>query len=198
MAKGPNYNLPFKRRRKGKTDYKARKAFLISRKTRLVIRRSLKNMIAQMIFANPQGDEVIVSAHSRELTKNYGWKAARGNIPTAYLTGLLCGLKAKEEGVSEAILDIGLNSPTQGGRVFAALKGVLETGVTVPYNEEKLPSERRIEGQHIAEYAEKLTATPEEYTARFSKYLDKSLPPERVPEHFRKVKKKIIESGRGE
>ncbi|MFW6117705.1 MAG: 50S ribosomal protein L18 [Thermoproteota archaeon] len=198
MAKGPHYRLPFKRRRDGKTDYKARKAFLLSRRLRLVIRGSLKNMIAQIISAKPKGDEVLVSAHSRELTRDYGWKASRGNIPTAYLTGLLCGLKAEEKGIEKAVLDLGLNSPIKGGRIFAALKGVLDSGIKVPYNKEKIPDEARIEGQHIADYAEKLTANPEEYKARFSRYLKKKLPPEEIPEHFRKVKKNIIESGSGE
>jgi len=198
MAKGPHYRLPFKRRKAGKTDYKARKAFLLSRKLRLVIRVSLKNTLAQIIIAKPKGDEVIVSAHSRELSRNFGWLAFRGNIPTAYLTGLLCGLKAKEKGVEEAILDIGLNPPAKGGRIFAALRGVVDAGLTIPYNEEKVPDEGRIEGQHIAEYAEELAENPEDYTARFSKYLEKNLLPEKIPEHFRKVKKKIIESGIGE
>ncbi|MCW3982068.1 MAG: 50S ribosomal protein L18, partial [Candidatus Bathyarchaeota archaeon] len=30
MARGPSYRLPFRRRREGKTDYKARRALLIS------------------------------------------------------------------------------------------------------------------------------------------------------------------------
>lgn len=197
MAKGPHYRVPFRRRKNGKTDYKARKALLLSRKPRLVVRGSLRNMIAQIVVAKPTGDEVIVSTHSRELTRKYGWKASRSNIPAAYLTGLLCGLKVKAKGVEEAVLDIGLNSPTRGGRVFGALKGVLDAGVNVPHNEEKLPDEDRIEGQHIADYAEVLSSNPEEYQTRFSNYLEQRLPPEKLPEHFGKVKKSIIDSVRG-
>jgi large subunit ribosomal protein L18 len=197
MAKGPRYCVPFRRRKEGKTDYKARKALLLSGKPRLVVRDSLRNMIAQIVVAKVHGDKVTVSAHTRQLTKNYGWKAPTGNIPAAYLTGLLCGLKAKAEGVDEAILDMGLNSPTKGATIFSTLKGVLDADVSVPHDEEKFPKKERIEGQHIARYAEILASNPEEYETRFSKYLEEKLPPESLPKHFAEVKKKITTMLRG-
>ncbi|MDH5460351.1 MAG: 50S ribosomal protein L18 [Candidatus Bathyarchaeota archaeon] len=197
MAKGPRYCVPFRRRREGKTDYRARKALVLSGKPRLVVRGSLKNMIAQIIVAKPHGDEAILSAHGGELAKKYGWKAPRGGLPAAYLTGLLCGLKAKAEGVKEAILDTGLHSPTKGARVFAVLKGVLDAGLNVPHSEEKLPDEKRIKGEHIAEYAQSLASNSEEYQARFSKYLEQKLSPEKLPKHFEQVKKGILATFRG-
>ena len=111
MAKSGNYRVQLRRRREGKTDYQARKALVTSGKPRLVTRASLKNVTVQITIAKPHGDEVLASANSRELIKNYGWKAPTGNIPAAYLTGLLCGIKAKNKGVKEAILDIGLDFP---------------------------------------------------------------------------------------
>jgi len=190
MAKDSRYCVQLRRRKEGKTDYKARKALVISGKPRLVVRNTLKNVIAQIIVAKPHGDEVLVSAHSREL-KKYEWKAHAGNLSSAYLTGLLCGLKAKAQGVKEVILDIGLHSPSKGARVFAMLKGVLDAGVHVPHSEEKLPDEKRIEGEHIAKYAASLASNPEEYQSKFSKYLEQKLPPEDLPKHFAKVKKEI-------
>jgi len=191
MAKDSRYCVKLRRRKEGKTDYKARKALVISGKPRLVVRNTLKNVIAQIIVAKPHGDEVLVSAHSREL-KKYEWKAHAGNLSSAYLTGLLCGLKAKAQGVKEVILDIGLHSPSKGARVFAMLKGVLDAGVHVPHSEEKLPDEKRIEGEHIAQYAKSLSSNPEEYQSKFSKYLEQKLPPESLPKHFAKVKTKIL------
>lgn len=191
MAKDSRYCVQLRRRREGKTDYKARKALVISGKPRLVVRNTLKNVIAQIIVAKPHGDEVLVSAHSREL-KKYEWKAHAGNLSSAYLTGLLCGLKAKAQGVKEIILDIGLHSPSKGARVFAMLKGVLDAGVHVPHSEEKLPDDKRIEGEHIAQYAESLASNPEEYQSKFSKYLEQKLPPESLPKHFAKVKTEIL------
>ncbi|MGD8545295.1 MAG: 50S ribosomal protein L18 [Candidatus Bathyarchaeota archaeon] len=194
MAKGPRYNVPFRRRKEGKTNYKIRKALLLSGKPRLVVRNSLNNMTAQIIIAKPQGDQVTVSSNTKQLIKKFGWKLPTGNIPAAYLTGLLCGLKARAEGVDSAIMDIGLNSPTKGAAVFATLKGVLDAGVKVPHKEEKLPDKERIEGQHIAGYAEILTSSPEEYQAKFSKYLKTNLTPEDLTKHFTEVKKNIIEA----
>ena len=191
MAKDSRYCVQLRRRKEGKTDYKARKALVISGKPRLVVRNTLKNVIAQIIVAKPHGDEVLVSAHSREL-KKYEWKAHAGNLSSAYLTGLLCGLKAKAQGVKEVILDIGLHSPSKGARVFAMLKGVLDAGVHVPHSEEKLPDEKRIEGEHIVQYAESLASNPQEYQSKFSKYLEQKLPPESLPKHFAKVKKEIL------
>jgi large subunit ribosomal protein L18 len=192
VARNSRYCTKFRRRREGKTDYRARKAFILSGKPRLVARTSINNTTAQIILAKPTGDQVLVSAHSRELTKKYGWKAPRGNLPAAYLTGFLCGLKAKAHGVGEAILDMGLYPPSQGARVFAVLKGVLDAKVNVPHSEQKLPDEKRIGGEHIAKYAEGLASNAEEYQGKFSKYLEQKIRPETLPKHFAKVKSDMV------
>jgi large subunit ribosomal protein L18 len=192
MARGSTYRVPLRRRREGKTDYQARKALVLSGKPRLVPRSTIKNVAVQIIIAKPHGDEVLAAAHSREL-KKYGWKAPTGNVPAAYLTGLLCGLKAKAKGVTEAILDIGLVAPTRGSKVFAALGGVLDAGFDVPHDEEKIVQERS-EGKHIAEYGKSIIADPEFYSAKFSEYLEQKIAPEKLPEHFAKVKADITDS----
>jgi large subunit ribosomal protein L18 len=192
MAKNSRYCAPYRRRREGKTDYKARKALVLSGKPRVVVRGTLKNVIAQMVVAKPKGDQVLASAHSRELAKKYGWKASRGNLPAAYLTGLLCGLKAKAQGVEEAIPDIGLQSPSKGARVFAVLKGVLDAGINIPYGEKKLPDEKRAKGEHIVQYAKSLSSNPEEYQTRFSAYLKQEAPPEKLSKYFDEAKKEIV------
>jgi len=193
MARSSRYRVPLRRRRQGKTDYQARKAFVLSGKPRLVTRSTLKNFSAQIVVAKPRGDEVLAAAHSRELKREYGWKVPTGNVPAAYLTGFLCGLKAKSKGVKEAILDVGLVSPTKGSKVFAALSGVLDAGVNVPHDKEKIVKERA-KGEHIANYAESLGADSERYTARFSKYIGQKLSPEKLPAHFTKVKANIDSS----
>ena len=193
MAKSGNYRVKLRRRREGKTDYQARKALVVSGKPRLVTRPSLKNVTVQITMAKTHGDETSASANSRELVKNYGWNAPTGNIPAAYLTGLLCGLKAKAAGVVEAILDIGLISPTKGSKIFAVLSGVLDAGVDVPHSEEKIVKER-MKGEHIAKYAKSLGAGSDEYTAKFSKYTTQGVAPEKISEQFTKVKAQIVDS----
>lgn len=192
MARSARYCVPYRRRRDGKTDYEARRAFIVAGKPRLVVRGSIKNVITQILLAKPRGDEVLVSAHSRELMKSYGWKGSGGNVSAAYLTGFLCGHKAKAKGVEEAIPDIGLRSPSKGARIFAALKGVLDAGIEVPHSEEKLPDEKRIGGEHISKYAESLSPGSEEYQVKFSGYLERKLQPETLPDHFAQVKKDIV------
>ena len=197
MARNARYRVKLRRRREGKTDYQARKALVVSGRPRLVARKSNKNMVAQVVIAKLHGDEVLAAAHSSELTKKFGWKASTGNVPAAYLTGLLCGLRAKKEGITEAVLDIGLISPTKGSRLFAALGGVLDAGLGVPHSEEKLVKER-LNGVHIATYGKKLGAGSESYSSKFSGYLGQNLSPEKIPEHFTQVKADIVNSFKSE
>jgi large subunit ribosomal protein L18 len=181
-----------RRRREGKTDYQARKALVLSGRPRIVARNSLKNSSVQIVIAKPVGDFVLAAAHSKEL-KKFGWKAPTGNVPAAYLTGFLCGLKAKAKGASEAILDIGLVAPTKGSKLFAVLSGVVDAGVVVPHDEAKIVKDM-LKGEHIAKYGKSLGAGSEVYSAKFSKYLAEKVSPEKLPEHVAKVKAEIAGS----
>lgn len=192
MAWGPSYRVPFRRRREGKTEYQLRKGLVLSRLPRLVVRGTLRHTIVQVVEAKAKGDETIASAQSRELTKTYGWRGSCGNIPAAYLTGLLCGYRAAAKGIKRAVLDTGLQSPSRGARVFAALKGVVDAGVAVPHDEGVLPDESRVQGQHIVEYANRLSSNTEIYQKMFSGYLSKKMPPEKVSEQFSLTKEKIV------
>lgn len=143
------FGLPLKRKRQSKTDYRARLELLKSRKLRFVVRRSLKNVLVQIVEYVPDGDKIIVTASSKELQKHFGWDIARRNTPAAYLTGLLAGVKAKEKKVKEAILDMGVQKVMKGSLIFAAVKGANDAGFTVPCGKEAIPAEDRIVGKHI-------------------------------------------------
>jgi large subunit ribosomal protein L18 len=191
MARGPDYSVPFRRRREAKTDYKKRRALVISGLPRLVVRPTSKNIIVQVIEAKPEGDYVLASANSMELRKKFNWKGNCGNLPTAYLTGLLAGFKALEKNIKKAILDIGLKRPTKGARLFAAMKGALDAGLEIPHDEKIFPEESRIKGEHIVTYAKKLSPIPELYNRYFSSYIKKGLNPQDIPMHFEEIKEKI-------
>ncbi|MDK2789770.1 MAG: large subunit ribosomal protein [Methanothermococcus sp.] len=192
MAHGAKYRVPFRRRRERKTDFRQRLGLLLSGKPRLVARKTLNNNIAQLISYDEKGDVVLVSAHSKELVK-IGYKGHCGNIPAAYLTGLLLGKKAVKEGYEEAVLDIGLQRATKGAAIFAILKGALDAGMDIPYSEDVIADEERLNGTHIKNYAELLKEEDEEaYKRQFSKYLEKGLNPEDLPEHFEEIKEKIL------
>ena len=194
MAEGPSYRVPFRRRREGKTDYESRRALVLSRLPRLIVRRTLKHTTAQVITAKTSGDVVIASAHSRELMKIFGWQGSCKNMPAAYLTGLLCGYRAIAHGIKKAVLDIGLHRPSRGSRVFAVLKGVLDAGMLVPHDEKILPDEKRMCGNHVVDYANQLLSDPAAYQKRFSNQLSKKLRPEQLSEHFSLTKEKITSS----
>ncbi len=140
--------IQHKRRGQQKTDYKKRLALLKSGSSRFVVRKSLENMRIQVIEFNPSGDKTLASAFSVELEK-FGWKGGNGNIPAAYLTGLLAGVRAKKSGIGEAVLDMGLQTSTKGSRIYAALKGAVDAGLSVSHSEDVLPAEERVSGKHI-------------------------------------------------
>jgi large subunit ribosomal protein L18 len=146
--------IQFKRRTEKKTNYVKRIALLKSEKTRLVIRKSLSNISIQFINFKSSGDETMACANSTEL-KKIGWNRT-GNVPAAYLTGLLAGKKAKTKNIKEAVLDMGLQTSTKGSRIYAALKGVLDAGINVPHSKDILPSDERIRGEHISKDLAKL------------------------------------------
>jgi large subunit ribosomal protein L18 len=117
----------------------------------MVVRRTNRHILIQLVTAEMEGDKTLVSANSSEL-EQYGYTGATANTPAAYLTGMLFAVKAKKAGQDRAILDIGLNRATPGARVFAALKGAVDAGLEIPYGEEIVPSEERLKGAHIAAY----------------------------------------------
>lgn len=192
LATGPSYRVAYRRRREGKTDYQMRRALVLSGIPRLVVRGSLRNTTAQLVKPELNGDRIMTSASSSELAKRYGWLGDTGNLSAAYLTGLVCGLKAAGQGVKDAVLDIGLNYPSNGARIFAVLKGAVDGGLSINFDKEKLPDQKRINGQHIAEYAKRLAGTPEAYQKQYSGVLAKGLKPEEIADHFAQVKQKII------
>lgn len=150
MAHGPRYRVAFRRRREGRTDYRTRLALVKSGEPRLVVRKSHRTITVQFIDFDEKGDVIRAAATSKDLAQ-HGWTTSTGATPAAYLTGLLAAKRAKSKGISRAVLDIGRNEPTKGGRLFAALKGVLDGGIQVPHSKEVLPDEKRLAGGHLAD-----------------------------------------------
>lgn len=89
------YQVKYRRRREGKTDFYARRRLIVqdknkyeSKKYRLVVRRTNRRIITQITYATIQGDRVLCEADSRDL-KKYGVEAGLTNYAAAYATGLL-------------------------------------------------------------------------------------------------------------
>jgi len=191
MAKRKLYNLSFKRKRKGKTEYRGRLKLLLSGKPRLIIRKSLKSISAQVAEYNEKGDKILLCSSSIHL-KKYGWKSGFSNLPSAYLTGLLIGKKALNKGIKELIPDIGLNKSVMGTKIYALLKGTKDAGVNLSCSEEIFPKEERIRGEHIKKYAEDLSKDKDQYNKKFSDYIKNNFDPLKITENFETTKNKIL------
>src|SRR5439155_18498797 len=118
-----------------------------SGKPRVVVRKTLNQTIVQFVVPDTPGDKILATAQSIDL-KEHGWSAGTGNLPAAYLTGFLAGRRASAKGLKEAILDIGGQRPPPGGRRFAALPGLLDSGAAGPHSPEGLPAQDRARRPH--------------------------------------------------
>jgi large subunit ribosomal protein L5e len=170
------YQTKYRRRREGKTDYYARKRLITQAKNkygapkyRLVVRFTNRDIIAQVVSSEINGDKVLVAAYAHEL-KAYGIKHGLTNWAAAYCVGLLIarrvlkklGLDEQFAGVEEpdgeftlteaaegddgesrrpfkAFLDVGLARTSTGARVFAVMKGASDGGILVPHSEKRFP-----------------------------------------------------------
>ena len=106
------FQVKYRRRREGKTDYRARKRLITqdknkynSPKYRLVVRLSNTRVICQIAYAEIDGDKVMAAAYSNEL-KRYGLSVGLKNYAAAYCTGLLVGRRLLKK--------LGLDSDYEG------------------------------------------------------------------------------------
>merc|ERR1711878_218979 len=89
------FQVKFRRRREGKTDYYARKRLVVQDKNkyntpkyRMIVRSSNKDITCQIAYARLEGDRIVAAAYSHELPR-YGVKVGLTNYAAAYCTGLL-------------------------------------------------------------------------------------------------------------
>uniref|UniRef100_A0A6N2LE22 Large ribosomal subunit protein uL18 C-terminal eukaryotes domain-containing protein n=1 Tax=Salix viminalis TaxID=40686 RepID=A0A6N2LE22_SALVM len=137
-AYSKRFQVKFKRRRAGKTDYRARIRLINQDKNkyntpkyRFVVRFTNKDIIAQITSATIAGDIVLASAYAHELPR-YGLEVGLANYAAAYCTGLLLArrvLKMLEmdeeyEGNVEATGEDYSVEPADSRRPFRALLDV--------------------------------------------------------------------------
>jgi large subunit ribosomal protein L18 len=183
MATKSTYEVKFRRRREGKTDYKKRLALVKSKKVRIVVRKTNTRIIAQAMKFDLKGDIAIASVDSKEL-KKYGWHGTN-NTPSAYLVGFLLG---KKIGKQPCVLDIGRKHPSHGSVIFAALKGAVDSGLEMPYSADAVPSEDRLNGKVLDDYAKKLG---DKAKVLFASYIKEGVQPGSFQKTFEKAKAEI-------
>jgi len=232
------FQVKFRRRREGKTDYQARRRLVVqdknkynSPKYRFVVRCSNKKVLCQIVQAKMIGDFTICQASSLELPK-YGAKVGLTNYAACYATGLLCarrllkklGMDGDYEGQTEVdgemytveeegdkrpftCLDVGLVRTTTGNKVFGALKGAADGGLSIPHSEKRFPGYDR-EGKdfdaethkkyifagHVTEYMELLEEEdPDRYQVQFAKYIEEEIEGDSLEDMWTEVHSKIRE-----
>ena len=191
MARGSRYKVPFRRRREGKTHYYRRKKMILSGIPRFVIRKTNKHVIVQIADAKQKGDKILVQANSKELSK-YGWNYGTKNLPAAYLVGLLAAKKAQNLKLKKVITDFGLHPPNPESRLFATVKGAIDGGLSINCPEDHFPKEARLQGKHIAEFAQAIKKSKKATMQnQFSSTIKQGLNLEKIPDNFEESKAKI-------
>ena len=165
--------VPFRRKREQKTDYKKRLNLLKSKTPRLVIRLTKNNVTAQ-----------IITITGKQLEK-LGYNLNKGNTCAAYLAGLAIGKAALAKKITTAIPDFGLHGVVKKTRLFAVIKGAIEAGLKINCPKEVLPSDERVSGKHVEDYA-KLKEDA------FSNYIKKGIKVNEITKTIQTVKNKII------
>ena len=131
-----------RRRQEAKTDYKARLSLLRSGKARVVVRKTNRYILGQVVVADKAQDKVLINVSSKDLLLQ-GWpaelKGSLKNLTAAYLTGYLLAVRSKK--TNSAILDLGMQRNVKNSRLYAFVKGAIDGGMKIPCNEDVLPGE---------------------------------------------------------
>lgn len=130
------YQVKYRRRREGKTDYYARVRLTAQDKNkyntpkyRFVVRFTNKDVVCQIVYATLAGDRIVSSAYSHELPR-YGLSVGLTNYAAAYATGLLLarrvlaklGLDKHYEGKTEELgEDYTVEAEDDGPRPFTCI-----------------------------------------------------------------------------
>jgi len=232
------FQVKFRRRREGKTDYRQRKRLVAQDKNkynipkyRFVVRFSNKDITCQIAYAKIIGDVIISAAYGHELT-HFGMPAGQHNYAAAYATGLLLArrtlkklslddkykgnetISGEDYNVEElpdgprpfsALLDVGLRRTTTGAKLFAALKGATDGGISIPHSDtrfvgydkesKKLNADvlrKYIFGGNVADYMKHMKEQDSgKYEKHFAKFIKAGVKPEDLEKQWQKVHKAI-------
>ncbi|MEK6823524.1 MAG: 50S ribosomal protein L18 [Nanoarchaeota archaeon] len=139
-----------RRRKEYKTNYKKRFALLKSELPRIVFRKTNRYLIAQYVQSKNAQDKIIFGIDSRELIK-YDWPGKENikSIPAAYLTGYLIGGKILLKKLEKPIIDLGMIRSIHKSKVYAFIKGLVDSGIKIECDKENFPDESKINGEHL-------------------------------------------------
>ncbi|PQQ03362.1 60S ribosomal protein L5 [Prunus yedoensis var. nudiflora] len=188
------FQVKYKRRREGKTDYRARIRLINQDKNkyntpkyRFVVRFTNKDIVAQIVSASIAGDLVLAAAYAHELP-SYGLEVGLTNYAAAYCTGLLLARRVLKK--------LEMDDEYEGN-----VEGALDGGLDIPHSEKRFggfskdskqldPEVHRkyIYGGHVAAYMRTLMEDePEKHQTHFSDYIKKGIEADNIEAVYKKV-----------
>jgi len=184
--------VKFRRRQEAVTDYRKRLGLVKSSIDRVVVRKSNKRILGQIVKYSAKGDLVIAHADSGELAK-LKW-LGRSNKPTAYLTGLLLAKKSGAQAKNVHILDIGMASPVKNSIPFVFAKGCIDGGMNIKAS---IEIDEKVYNCSNTKYVSELKSKDSaKYNKLYSAYIKAGLQPENLAKAFSETKEKILKGAK--
>uniref|UniRef100_A0A452U398 Large ribosomal subunit protein uL18 n=1 Tax=Ursus maritimus TaxID=29073 RepID=A0A452U398_URSMA len=180
----------------GKTDYYARKRLVIQDKNkyntpkyRMIVRVTNRDIICQLL--NRFGMDKIYEGQVEVTGDEYNVESIDG-----------------QPGAFTCYLDAGLARTTTGNKVFGALKGAVDGGLSIPHSTKRFPGydseskefnaevhRKHIMGQNVADYMRYLMEEDEDaYKKQFSQYIKNNVTPDMMEEMYKKAHAAIREN----
>ncbi|KAG7513730.1 60S ribosomal protein L5 [Solea senegalensis] len=190
------YQVKFRRRREGKTDFFARKRLVVQDKNkyntpkyRMIVRFSNRDIVCQLL--NKFGLDKVYEGQVEVTGDEFNVESIDG-----------------QPGAFSCYLDAGLARTTTGNKVFGALKGAVDGGLSIPHSTKRFPGydteskefnaevhRKHILGINISEYMSYLMEEDEDaYKKQFSRFIKNGVAPDAIEEMYKKAHATIREN----
>ncbi|KAB0375516.1 hypothetical protein FD755_012159 [Muntiacus reevesi] len=206
------YQVKFRKRREDKNKYN-------TPKYRMIVHVTNRDIICQIAYGCIEGDMIVgltnyAAAYctglllARRLLNRFGMdKIYEGQVK---VTGDEYNVESidGQPGAFTCYLDVGLARTTTGNKVFGALKGAVNGGLSIPHSTKRFPGydseskefsaevhRKHIMGQNIADYMRYLIEEDEDaYKKQFSQYIRNNVTPDMMEEMYKKAHAAIREN----
>ncbi|OIW16788.1 hypothetical protein TanjilG_05522 [Lupinus angustifolius] len=169
------YQVKFKRRRDGKTDYRARIRLINQDKNKYNTPKyrfvTNKDIIAQITSASIAGDHVLAAAYAHELP-HFGLEVGLTNYAAAYCTGLLLARRV--------LKTLELDEEYEGN-----VEGALDGGLDIPHSDKRFAGFDKEKKELDAETL--IEDEPEKYQTHFSEYIKRGIEADGLEALYKKV-----------
>ena len=182
-------DMKFKRRRLGLTNYKKRLALVKGNMDRVVVRKTNRRIIGQMVSYEEKGDKIIGCADSNELVK--ALRMAEQDQQAHCVPNWAAPCQEGEGQEARSVLDIGIARPGEELDTFRIREGMHRRR---PEAQGQLEIDMKmLDAAKIAKYAETLKGDKAAFKKQFGGYSEKGVQPETLPKLFNEVKAKILQ-----